>query len=87
LSISENLGWRRRRRLAVVETDTAYFVTESADAEDWLVRFEKSFDFPAGVWAENMAEVFNARQKRGFRPPLAPGQPLSSYHPADGGRR
>ena len=56
--------------MAVVETETAYFVTEAADPDDWLVRFEKSDGFPADAWATGMADVFNARHERRLRLPL-----------------
>jgi hypothetical protein len=67
--------------LAVVETETAYFVTEAADSDDWLVRFEKSDGFPADAWATSMADVFNARHERGLRLPL-----LGRRRPAAHGR-
>ena len=56
--------------MAVVETETAYFVTEAADSDDWLVRFEKSDGFPADAWATSMVDVFNARHERRPRLPL-----------------
>jgi hypothetical protein len=56
------------RRLEVVETESAYLVTEAGDPEDWLVLFEKNPRFPAMEWAENMVGIFNLRVGR---PPLA----------------
>jgi hypothetical protein len=48
-------------KLAKQETEEAYFVVVDDDPEDWLVRFEKSSDFPAREWADNMIRLFNAR--------------------------
>lgn len=48
-------------KLGKRETGEAYFVVVEADPEDWLVRFEKSSDFPAREWADNMIRLFNAR--------------------------
>ena len=49
-------------KLARKETEEAYFVVVRDDPEDWLVRFEKSADFPAREWADNMIGLFNTRQ-------------------------
>ena len=51
-------------RLTVVEKDKAFFVTREEDLSDWLVRFEKSPDFKAREWAENMVHVYNRRLSR-----------------------
>ncbi len=60
--------------LAVVEEEAAFFVVRAEDPEDWLVRFEKSRDFPAREWAENMVRVYNRRLlKRRAGPPTLPG--------------
>lgn len=69
-------------RLAVREEETAFFVVRAEDPEDWLVRFEKSGDFPAREWAENMVRVFNRRLSlRSAGPPTPPGTRPASYHP------
>ncbi len=69
-------------RLAVREEEAAFLVVRAEDPEDWLVRFEKSPDFPAREWAENMVEVYNRRlSHRLARPPTPPGQRPASYHP------
>jgi hypothetical protein len=49
------------RPLAVVEDETAFLVVASGDGDDWVVRFEKSPDFPAREWAAHMVAVFNRR--------------------------
>ena len=64
------------RLLEVVETETAYLVTEAGDPDDWLVSFGKAPAFPAAAWAEGMVRIFNA----GRRPTLPPGR-LSSHRP------
>ena len=52
------------------------------DPDDWLVRFEKSGDFPAREWAENMVRVYNRRlSQRSAGPPTPPGTRPESYHP------
>ena len=52
------------------------------DPEDWLVRFEKTPDFPAREWAENMVSVYNRRlARRSGGPPTPPGTRPASYHP------
>ncbi len=56
-------------RLAVREEAAAYLVVRADDPEDWLVRFEKSPDFPAREWAENMVSVYNRRLGRSAAPP------------------
>ena len=66
-----------RRRLDVVESDSAYLVTEAGDPGDWLVSFEKGGRFPARAWAENMVTIFNS----GGRPVLSPGRQPATYHP------
>lgn len=69
-------------RLAVVEKDTAFFVVREEDLNDWLVRFEKSPDFKAREWAENMAHVYNRRLSRpSAGPPVPPGVQPTSYDP------
>jgi hypothetical protein len=46
------------------------------------VRFEKTPDFPAREWAENMVRVYNRRlSRRHARPPTPPGTRPDSYHP------
>jgi hypothetical protein len=68
--------------LAVVEMETAFFVTRAADPDDWLVRFEKSPDFAAREWAENMARIYNRRLSRpSAGPPVPPGVQPGSYEP------
>ena len=68
--------------LAVVEEEGAFFVVRAEDPEDWLVRFEKSRDFPAREWAENMVRVYNRRlSHRSAGPPTPPGSRPASYHP------
>ena len=69
-------------RLAVREEEAAFLVVRAEDPGDWLVRFEKSPDFPAREWAENMVRVYNRRlSKRSTGPPIPPGLTPSSYHP------
>lgn len=69
-------------RLAVIEEEEAFLVVRAADPNDWLVRFEKSSDFPAREWAENMVCVYNRRLAyRSVGPPTPPGTRPGSYHP------
>ena len=69
-----------RGRLAVREEEAAFLVVRAEDPDDWLVRFEKSPDFPAREWAENMVSVYNRRLlMRQAAPP--PGTRPGSYHP------
>jgi hypothetical protein len=69
-------------RLAVREEEAAYLVIRADDPDDWLVRFEKSPDFPAREWAENMVRIYNRRlSKRRASPPTPPGTQPGSYHP------
>ncbi len=69
-------------RLAVREEEAAFLVVRAEDPDDWLVCFEKSQDFPAREWAENMVQVYNRRlSQRVARPPTPPGQLPASYHP------
>jgi hypothetical protein len=69
-------------RLAVREEETAFLVVRVDDLDDWLVRFEKSGDFPAREWAENMVRVYNRRlSQRHAEPPTPPGTRPASYHP------
>ena len=69
-------------RLAVVEEGAAFLVVRAEDPDDWLVRFEKSPDFPAREWAENMVRVYNRRlSRRRAGPPTPPGARPGSYHP------
>ena len=73
---------RADERLAVREEGTAFFVVRAADRDDWLVRFDKSPDFPAREWAENMVRTYNGRLSHGrVRPPTPPGTRPGSYHP------
>jgi hypothetical protein len=74
-------------KLAVREEEAAFFVVRAEDPDDWLVRFEKSPDFPAREWAENMVSVYHRRlARRSAGPPTPPGTRPASYHP-DGGKR
>ena len=69
-------------KLAVREEEAAFFVVRAEDPDDWLVRFEKSPDFPAREWAENMVRIYNRRlSKRRAGPPTPPGIRPGSYHP------
>jgi len=69
-------------RLAVREEEAAFLVVRADDPEDWLVRFEKTPDFPAREWAENMVRTYNRRlSRRHARPPTPPGARPDSYHP------
>lgn len=69
-------------RLAVREEETEFLVVRAEDPEDWLVRFEKSGDFPAREWAENMVRVYNRRlTQKAAGPPTPPGTRPASYHP------
>jgi hypothetical protein len=68
--------------LAVREEEAAFLVVRAEDPDDWLVRFEKSPDFLAREWAENMARVYNRRLScRSAGPPTPPGTRPASYHP------
>ena len=68
--------------LAVVEEEGAFLVVRAEDPDDWLVCFEKSRDFPAREWAENMVQVYNRRlSHRSAGPPTPPGTRPDSYHP------
>ena len=70
------------RRLAVREEEAAFLVVRADDPEDWLVRFEKTPDFPAREWAENMVRVYTRRlERRSAGPPTPPGTRPESYHP------
>ena len=69
-------------KLAAREEVAAFLVVRAEDPDDWLVRFEKSSDFPAREWAENMVRVYNRRvSKRSADPPTPPGTRPGSYHP------
>ncbi len=69
-------------RLAVREEEAAFLVVRAEDPDDWLVRFEKSHDFPAREWAENMVSVYNRRlSHRLAGPPTPPGLRPATYHP------
>ncbi len=73
------------RRLAIIEEEEAFLVVRADDPDDWLVRFEKSPNFPAREWAENMVRVYNRRlAHRSAGPPTPPGTRPSSYHPDPG---
>jgi hypothetical protein len=68
--------------LAVREEGAAFLVARAEDPDDWLVRFEKSPDFPAREWADNMVHVYNRRlshRSAGPRTPLSTRP--ASYHP------
>jgi hypothetical protein len=68
--------------LAVREEDAAFLVVRADDPGDWMVRFEKSPDFPAREWAENMVRVYNQRlSRRSASPPTPAGTRPASYHP------
>jgi hypothetical protein len=78
----ENPPWQVEGRLAVREEKAAFLVVRAEDPDDWLVRFEKSKDFPAREWAENMVQVYNRRLlERRAGPPTPPGRRPASYHP------
>ena len=69
-------------RLAVTEEEGAFHVVRATDPSDWLVRFEKSPDFPAREWADNMVRIYNRRlAHRSAGPPTPPDTRPSSYHP------
>jgi hypothetical protein len=69
-------------RLAVREEEAAFLVVREGDPEDWLARFDKSNDFPAREWAQNMVRVYNRRLAlRSAGPPTPPGTSPASYHP------
>jgi hypothetical protein len=69
-------------KLAAREEVAAFLVVRAEDPDDWLVRFEKSPDFPAREWAENMVRVYNRRELKGDAdPPTPPGTRPGSYHP------
>jgi hypothetical protein len=69
-------------KLAVREEGAAFFVVRAADRDDWLVRFDKSPDFPAREWAENMVRTYNRRLSKGRADPQTPpGSRPGSYHP------
>jgi hypothetical protein len=50
--------------LMVVEEEADVRVSWASDADDWLVRFEKSSDFPAYDWASRMVQLYNLRQEQ-----------------------
>jgi hypothetical protein len=80
--VEEQITVQVSGRLAVVEEDAAFFVTREADPTDWLVRFEKSPDFKAREWAENMVNVYNRRLSHpSAGPPLPPGTQPATYDP------
>jgi hypothetical protein len=69
-------------RLDVREEEAAFLVVRAEDPDDWVVRFEKSQDFPAREWAENMVQVYNRRLSHRLAGPLTPpGRRPASYHP------
>jgi hypothetical protein len=47
--------------LAVSEDAERCLVVDAGDQEDWVVRFDKSDQFPAREWADNMVNVYNGR--------------------------
>lgn len=69
--------------LAVREEEDGFLVVREDAPEDWLVRFEKSPDFPARAWAENMVNVYNRRlnESAAAGTPMPTDQHASSYHP------
>ena len=68
--------------LAVREEGDDFFVVREEDPEDWLARFEKSPDFPARAWAENMVSVYNRRLRESAAgPPTPVDRQLGSHHP------
>ena len=75
----EDLDEQVNGRLAVREEAGAFLVVRAEDPGDWLVRFEKSPDFPARKWAENMVRVYNRRLSQRLAGP--PGTRPASYHP------
>jgi len=78
----EDLRLQVDGELAVLEEDAAYFVIRAEDPDDWLVRFEKSPDFLAREWAENMVRVYTRHlSRRSAGPPTPPGTRPASYHP------
>ncbi len=78
----DNLHLQVDGELAVREEDTALLVVRADDPGDWLVRFEKSPDFPAREWAVNMVRVYNQRlSRRSANPPTPAGTRPASYHP------
>ena len=78
----EDPGLQGAGRLALREDEAAFLVVRADDPEDWLVRFEKSPDFPAREWAENMVSVYNRRlDRRITAPPTPPGTRPGNYHP------
>ncbi len=80
--MGEQAGGQVEGRLAVVEGETAFFVTLEADPADWLVRFEKAPGFDARGWAQNMLCIYNRRLSRpSAGPPIPPGMQPASYEP------
>ena len=80
--MEEQIAEQVSGRLAVVEEDAAFFVARESDLQDWLVRFEKSPDFNAREWAENMVNVYNRRLSRHATGiPLPPGKQPATYEP------
>ena len=47
--------------LAVSEDAERCLVVDADDDEDWVARFDKSDEFPAREWAENMVDTYNQR--------------------------
>ena len=47
--------------LAVSEDAERCLVVDADDEEDWVARFDKSDEFPAREWAENMVNAYNRR--------------------------
>lgn len=48
-------------RLVLIELADAFVVAREADPDDWLCRFDRSSEFPARAWAENMVRTYNRR--------------------------
>jgi len=81
-TVEEQIGQQLEGRLIVVEEEAAFLVARAADPDDWLARFEKSPDFAAREWAENMAHVYNRRLSQpSAGPPTPPGVQPASYEP------
>ena len=47
--------------LAVSEDAERCLVVDAADDEDWVARFDKTDEFPAREWADNMVSAYNQR--------------------------
>lgn len=68
--------------LAVREEQNGFLVVRREDPGDWLARFEKSPDFPARAWAENMVNVYNRRlEESSADTPTPAGLQPEGYEP------